>query len=303
LAAYRLKKDFEGPIVIDDTEVLRPPSALGSRLTPEQYLRLSELIEAINEKFGLNLRPEDMLFFEQVGQDIMADDVLAETAKANTKDSFKIVFDESFLGKVLNRRDRNEEMLKMILDNPEFAELIKAQMLPWVYDGLKKRRPTPELIAEGESDRVEFKSTARWNIHAGKNTPEIQDSVVKTVAAFLNSGGGTLLIGVPDKGETGTLEHDIKQFPKGLDGFENWLMGSLIVDAIGKNAASYVNISFANVDEGTVARLDVQGSPGPVWAKTSGSEGVFYARLGNATHELSGAEEWQYIQEHWKETQ
>ena len=209
LVAYRLEKTYEsGPIPLDanrrsSTRQLQR----GKRLTPEQYLRLSELIEAINEKFGLNLTDADMLFIEQVGQDIMADDDLAEKAKANPRDVFKGEFDKEFLGKVLKRKDRNEEMLKMILDSPEFADLIKSQMLPWVYDGLKKRKPTPDLIADGESDTVEFKSTARWNIKAGQKGPEIEDAIVKSVAAFLNSGGGTLLIGVADDGSVGTLEH------------------------------------------------------------------------------------------------
>lgn len=302
LSAYRLEKRFEGMLALASGAVveLEPVSALGSRLTPEQYVRLSELIEAINEKFGLNLTAADMLFIEQVGQDIMSDDAMAEKAKVNSRDVFKGEFDKQFMGKVLKRKDRNEEMLKMILDSPEFAELIKAQMLPWVYDGLKKRTPTPDLIIQGESAVVEFKSTARWNIKAGKKTPEIEDSIVKTVAAFLNSGGGTLLVGVDDDGQPGTLDLDLALFGNSLDKWENWLVGSLLTNAVGKTATSYANASFSTVDEKTVARVDVQRSPSPVWAKTSGAEGVFYARLSNGTHELSGADEHQYIQERWK---
>jgi type I restriction enzyme R subunit len=302
LSAYRLEKTYEGAIALDSGEPaeLSPPSALGSRLTPEQFLRLSELIEAINEKFGLNLSEADMLFIEQVGQDIMADDDLAVKAKANNRDVFRGEFDKEFLGKVLKRKDRNEDMLKMILDSPEFADLIKAQMLPWVYDGLKKRKSTPDLIAEGESGTVEFKSTARWNIKAGQKGPEIEDSIVKSVAAFLNSGGGTLLIGVTDDGSVGTLEHDLKLFNGSLDKWENWLVSSLLTTALGKNAVSFVNVSIAQIDGAPVARLDIQQASGPVWAKTSKASGVFYARLANATHELDGQDEWQYIQDHWK---
>jgi hypothetical protein len=281
LSAYRLEKTYEGAIALDSGEPaeLSPPSALGSRLTPEQFLRLSELIEAINEKFGLNLSEADMLFIEQVGQDIMADDDLAVKAKANNRDVFRGEFDKEFLGKVLKRKDRNEDMLKMILDSPEFADLIKAQMLPWVYDGLKKRKSTPDLIAEGESGTVEFKSTARWNIKAGQKGPEIEDSIVKSV---------------------GTLEHDLKLFNGSLDKWENWLVSSLLTTALGKNAVSFVNVSIAQIDGAPVARLDIQQASGPVWAKTSKASGVFYARLANATHELDGQDEWQYIQDHWK---
>lgn len=57
-----------------------------------------------------------------------------------------------------------------------------------------------ELIAGGETEGVEFKSTLRTNLHTGQPDDKIQMAVLKTAAAFLNAGGGTLLIGVADDG-------------------------------------------------------------------------------------------------------
>jgi|FLYL01.1.fsa_nt_gi type I restriction enzyme R subunit len=306
LQAYRLEKTFEGKIDLDAGEPveLEPISALGSRLTDEQYVRLSELLEAINQKFGLNLRPEDMLFFEQVGQDMMSNDQLAEVAKANPQGVFKGEFENAFLDAVLARRDRNEEMLKMVLDSPEFAALIKEMMLPWVYAGLKERKTIPQLIEEGESATVEFKSSARWNYKAGQPTKEIEDAIVKTIAAFLNSKGGTLLIGVDDDGNVVGIEQDLEALKGGdLDAFENWLMGSLLQGAVGKAATSLVNVSFATIDGKTVARLDVQPSPKPVFAKMSKADDVFWARLGNTTQQLKGQDLLDYIDQQWKHTE
>jgi hypothetical protein len=109
-----------------------------------------------------------------------------------------------------------------------------------------------------------------------------------------------LLIGVTDEGHAGTLEHDLKLYGGSLDKWENGLVGSLLVGALGKNAVSYINVSIADLDGSHVARLDVQQRSGPVWAKTSKDTGVFSARLASGTHKLSGADEWQYIQDHWK---
>jgi type I restriction enzyme R subunit len=303
LQAYRIEKKFEGKIDLGakEGEELKPITAVGTRLTPEQFLRLSELIEAINERFGLNLTDADVLFFEQVGQDMMADGHLETQAKANPKDSFKIVFEEAFLGKVLNRKDRNEEMLKMVLDSPDFAQLIKDQMLPWVYEGLKQRKTVPQLIEEGENEMVEFKSSARWSHKAAQPSKDIEDAVVKTVAAFVNSEGGTLLIGLDDDGAVLGLEPDLGQVKGGdLDAYENWLMGSLLQNALGKAAASLVNVSFAEMNGGTICRLDVQPSPSPVFAKMSKATDVFWARLGNTTQELTGNDLLRYIQQRWK---
>ena len=57
-------------------------------------------------------------------------------------------------------------------------------------------RTVDELIENDEDFAVEFKSTARWDLREGKPNKAMEDAVVKTVAGFLNTDGGTLLIGV-----------------------------------------------------------------------------------------------------------
>lgn len=61
-----------------------------------------------------------------------------------------------------------------------------------------QRATTAELVRSGESDRVEFKSTARVNLHTGAKDDKMEQVVAKTLAAFLNTDGGTLVIGVDD---------------------------------------------------------------------------------------------------------
>ncbi len=53
---------------------------------------------------------------------------------------------------------------------------------------------TTDLVQEGEDDFVEFKSTLRWNMHTQKRDKAIEHASLKTIAAFLNSHGGTLSI-------------------------------------------------------------------------------------------------------------
>src|SRR5262249_15667689 len=65
-----------------------------------------------------------------------------------------------------------------------------------------------DLIAEGESEELEFKSTLRWDLKEGGVSKKLEDVIMKTVAAFANSQGGTLLIGVDDSGNVLGLESD-----------------------------------------------------------------------------------------------
>lgn len=78
------------------------------------------------------------------------------------------------------------------------------------------------LIAGGESMTVEFKSSLRMNLHAQpvSKDPAMEHEVLKTIAAFLNTTGGSLLIGVDDAG--GIVGIAVDSF-KNRDAFERHL--------------------------------------------------------------------------------
>ena len=56
-----------------------------------------------------------------------------------------------------------------------------------------------ELVSAGESEEVEFKSTLRVNLHTNQKDPRVELGVLKTLAGFLNTRGGRLVIGVADE--------------------------------------------------------------------------------------------------------
>ena len=92
--------------------------------------------------------------------------------------------------------------------------------------------------------------------------------VVKSVAGFMNAHGGTLLIGVTDRGEVFGLEKDLKTLgsKQNRDGFELWLTG-LLDNMLGPTATSQVSISYEEFPEGTVCRIDVRPGKKPTFVK------------------------------------
>ncbi len=101
-----------------------------------------------------------------------------------------------------------------------------------------------KLIAAGESANLEFKSTARFNIKANQPDPKMERIIAKTVAAFLNSKGGTLLIGVADDKTIHGLADDFVICKKpDRDAFELWLMQMLLND-FEKDAAAQLTVTF-----------------------------------------------------------
>ena len=89
-----------------------------------------------------------------------------------------------------------------------------------------------ELIGLGESETLEFKSSARWNYKAKQFDKKLEQMIVKTVCGFMNHDGGTLLIGVNDDGSPVGLQPDYGTLgAKGdRDGFELFLHQRLDAD-------------------------------------------------------------------------
>ena len=148
-----------------------------------------------------------------------------------------------------------------------------------------------ELIVEGESEELEFKSSLRWDYKQGRVNEVLESVVVKTVAAFSNSAGGTLLIGVDDSGEALGLDNDYASLRGDRDRFELHLR-NFLNEHLGKGyVAQSVKVLFPSVGDVEICQVDVLPSSTPQVVKLKGeSERIheaFYVRSGNSSQELS----------------
>jgi ATP-dependent Lon protease len=157
-----------------------------------------------------------------------------------------------------------------------------------------------ELMAGGESARVEFKQTARVNLTTKQRDQVIELMVVKSVAGFMNGRGGTLLLGVIDTGEVFGIEKDMKTLGsrQNRDGFELWLTG-LLDNMLGPTATSNVAIRFEEFTTGTVSRVDVNPGKRPTFVRGGKGEADLYVRLNNSTRLLNTADALEYVNSRW----
>ena len=156
-----------------------------------------------------------------------------------------------------------------------------------------------DLLAADESSTLEFKSSARYNVHTKQPDKTLELGVVKTVAGFMNAHGGTLLIGVNDGREVHGLEKDYATIKRrDRDGYENWLT-TLLETALGKPAAANAPIRFESLDAGDVCRIDVEPGKSPVFVKLSKEDADFYVRLNNSTRLLNTSDAMEYTRAHW----
>lgn len=158
-------------------------------------------------------------------------------------------------------------------------------------------RPVTELIGLGESATLEFKSTLQWDLIHNQVNKELRHSVLKTIVSFLNSNGGTLVVGVEDDGNIIGLDFDLKRLNNSIDKYEQ-LLNSLLVDYIGPMYSGFITVKFEDVDSKKVCVVEVEKSHEPAFLK--GKDGKeFHVRVGNTTHMLDPAETVSYIQMNW----
>jgi len=159
---------------------------------------------------------------------------------------------------------------------------------------------TKAIIASGEGEKVEFKSSLRWDYKTNSKNKALESVIVKTVAGFMNGKGGTLIIGVGPKGEILGIENDYGTFQKdpNRDGFEQRLT-NLLANHLGKEFVPLVLVNFVSVEGKDICWLRVEPSPNPVYVEEEGDI-KFYARLGNTTQPMNPKEMTQYISIRWE---
>jgi len=155
-------------------------------------------------------------------------------------------------------------------------------------------RPIADLINLGESDKLEFKSSLQWDVRENKENKKLQLSVLKTIAAFLNAEGGTLLIGVEDDGNIFGLSKDLHCFSNcSLDQFERHLI-QLIETNIGKKFLAYLKLRFDKINDQDVCGVYVRRADQAAFLKSD--KGIeFYIRTGNSTKTLNIQEFYDHI--------
>jgi hypothetical protein len=160
-------------------------------------------------------------------------------------------------------------------------------------DGDKSAERLYALISRGESPVMEFKSTMRMNLKTGKTGKEIELAWLKTVVAFLNTEGGTLLIGIDDDGNIQGLA---------ADGFESddrcrLHFKNLISQHIGLEFSDFIDFELHPVEGKSIGVINCSRANAPVFLKHGQKNEDFFIRSGPASLKLSVSQVLKYLQQ------
>jgi len=155
------------------------------------------------------------------------------------------------------------------------------------------------LVSSAESGVLEFKQTLSLCLREQEKKPYIEIAVLKTIGAFLNTKGGTLLVGVSDKNEVIGISAEVDKIFKGSQDKFLLHFQDLLRRDIGAEFYPFIEQLIENVDSTPIFRIDVLPAPCPCFV---GKEEKFYVRQNPATEELAGSNMVKFIQQHFSES-
>ena len=295
MESFRIQRTSRGRIALErqarplEPAGSKPPGGLG-----EQELEaLSRIIEALNERFGLNLGPEHRVTLEHLRSVLDQDAGLDASARVNTRENVRLTFDPKLEDKIQEIVETNFDLYKRITDDPDFGRALKNFLFD---DYIRRHRRAEELLKLQESKTLEFKSSLRWNLREDrKDDKTITHAALKTIAAFLNTEGGDLLIGVDDDRKVLGIDHDRLESE---DKFMRHL-AQAVRNGLGDRAGTCIDPKTQIVEGKTVSLVSCQRSPEPVYLRWKGVEktadGDLYVRSGPGTVRLGGEDAKRYV--------
>jgi CRP-like cAMP-binding protein len=221
--------------------------------------------------------------------DFKVGDVFGELALINDNlRSGKVVANESGILYEIEGNDLVDPAKMNPVSSLNIIRVLARQVTSYLK--LQSFTSTNELIMDGETDRVEFKSSLRYNRFSKKFGREIEHAALKSIAAFLNSKGGTLLLGVADNSEVVGI---------GDDQFENddkalLHLTTLINERIGNNLNQFIRSGVEEFGGKKIMRVDVMPSTLPAYLRNNNDEYLFI-RTGPATIDLKPSEIFLYV--------
>jgi len=268
-ALYSNKKIID---IIDEAQQAKRKAAERHHLFPTNYLKKIGVIQTrdINQIANYSVIERD-------------DNIeISDMPPANYAPKYEKRFSPQELHQMYYWHALPEDWMNM--EYNDFLESRRKLIAKVISDGYKKLvegtpieaiSETPnieEIIKKGESEKVEFKSTLRINLYTKQKGPEIEHSCLKTIAAFLNSNGGTLVIGVKDNREPLGIE---------ADGFESedkmsLHLVNLIKRDLGPQHMININMKYDFYKDKKVLVVECKASKSPVYLRKGLFEPFLY---------------------------
>lgn len=130
-----------------------------------------------------------------------------------------------------------------------------------------------QLISNGENQEVEFK----------ESLPSKTDLISKNIAAFANTQGGVIILGVRDNGGIVGLDEDLDKMQKRVNEINKSV-----------NPPPILEIKVHNIESKNVLLVNVNKAANNMYHTF---KGAIYVRMGSVTQRLEGSSQMEYLRD------
>ncbi len=147
LDSYRLQRQSEVNITLQQGEELLPASEMSSSVKEPELEYLSNIVKAFNDRFGTNFTNEDKVrkMTAELMQDVKGDQAamgnINASLRKNDVQNAQITFTDILKEKMINHIDSNFEVFKEYNDNPEFKAFLAGEMFKMMLRDFSKINP------------------------------------------------------------------------------------------------------------------------------------------------------------------
>ncbi|MFB6216418.1 MAG: helix-turn-helix domain-containing protein [Candidatus Aenigmatarchaeota archaeon] len=264
----------------------------GSITSQEKKSPLENIVEMLNQQFGYEVDEQDKSFIKNLKNRLEENDALKETVEKNSKEKAQMKFENVTRQEMLDMIDQNTKFFNRATNDDEFAEVFQS----WLFNQFvsSSKEDTRGLIEKGRNKTVEFKEHLLPDTESDALAKE---KVAQHIAAFANTAGGHLILGVDKEGNIQGLEKDFKSISKGQEGFKKQLENALAEHLGEAFSTQKTEIQFTTLGEKSVCLVKVEPSDEPI--QVNGDE--LYVRKEEETRQLSSRDAAEYIKRHFKD--
>ena len=133
LEYYRIEQTYGGSVVLEPKggETLSPMTG-GTSSKDDEKETLTQIIQKINDKFGMEFTNQDMVA-NQLKENMIEDRYLENFAKDNTEDMFATLFNKEFDKKLLDLSMMNESFMDLLMHNEEAKGFLRDNLRGQIY--------------------------------------------------------------------------------------------------------------------------------------------------------------------------
>ena len=186
---------------------------------------------------------------------------------------------------------------KELVFNPKNVDIVSNDVMS-LLGSIGRLTAADEIkarVRSGENKTTEFKETLSWDVRKQEKAKYIETSVLKTVAGFLNTDGGMLLVGVSDDGSFLGLEAELDILHNGNTDKFLLHFKNLINAKVGAKFYPNLNWWILKVEVATILVVEASASSEPCFI-----DDAFYVRTNPSTDQLTGEKQFKYLTERFR---